>query len=184
MDTATPAEVQKIRLEDTSWILLDRTAKSCMSLANSYVTFWRKMLNFHSMWHHRRRIFHRIFRNRWTSASHQGRCQGEGEVLLLDAEDVNEKEKEKVMRHGSNLLWLKRLRQVWSTSLYKTFELKKSTITIKTVLKRLKDESKVYSAPSLQRTPSPSNSRFARRHWPETARLQRIADEWTCWQQP
>ena len=120
MDTATPAEVQKIRLEDTSWILLDRTAKSCMSLANSYVTFWRKMLNFHSMWHHRRRIFHRIFRNRWTSASHQGRCQGEGEVLLLDAEDVNEKEKEKVMRHGSNLLWLKRLRQVWSTSLHKT----------------------------------------------------------------
>ena len=39
VDTATPAEVQKIRLEDTSWILLDRTAKSCMSLANSYVTF-------------------------------------------------------------------------------------------------------------------------------------------------
>ena len=42
------------------------------------------------------------------------------ELEKTHAEDVNEKEKEKVMRHGSNLLWLKRLRQVWSTSLHKT----------------------------------------------------------------
>eukprot|EP00956_Cyclotella_meneghiniana_P037248 scaffold135901_cov95-Cyclotella_meneghiniana.AAC.2 len=83
-------------------------------------------------------------------------------IPLLDAEDVNEKEKEKVMRHGSNLLCLEQLVNKCEACrcIKHTFEVKRSTITIKTVLKRLKDESKVYSAPSLQRTPSPSDCRY------------------------